>query len=269
MMIPVSLLIEDFQWMYRQHWAYEWGKAETGCVDCSGAFVYAYRKYKNTIAHGSNSIARKHCGALRPISEAQPGWAAFKLHRPGEKDYNLPKKFAGHPDQNDYYHIGLVDLDGKHVLNAQSVKAGFTRTKLSAWGMVAPLNAVIYPNNPSAKERETMETMTIVAENGGTVNVRREPRTSSEKLASLKVGTQVQAEPEKDGWRKITYSGGKTGYMMAEFLEPAQVTPAPTVATATDLQVPAGQFVTLTLTQGDLEKLLQARDLMISVLGVG
>lgn len=114
-----------------------------------------------------------------------------------------------------------------------------------------------------------METMTIVAENGGTVNVRREPRTSSEKLASLKVGTQVQAEPEKDGWRKITYNGGKTGYMMAEFLEPAQVTPAPAVATATDLQVPAGQFVTLTLTQGDLEKLLQARDLLISVLGVG
>ena len=42
-MIPVHKLIALFQRMYREHWAYKWGSASQGCVDCAGAFVWAYR----------------------------------------------------------------------------------------------------------------------------------------------------------------------------------------------------------------------------------
>ena len=171
--IPVKDLIAIFQQMYREHWSYVWGAAEKGCVDCSGAFVYAYRQFGQSIAHGSNTIARKYVVQLLPISEARPGMAAFKLKKPGESGYDLPAKFkkggaSYNGDLNDYYHIGLVDDDPKYVLNAQGTKAGFTRNKISAWGCVGYLKAVAYE-----QEGKTMQTMIVSAANGKPVAVRK------------------------------------------------------------------------------------------------
>lgn len=270
-LIPVDKLIAEFQTMYDEHWRYEWGAAETGCVDCSGAFVYAYRQFGKSISHGSNAIARNYCGDLRPIADAQPGWAAFKYKTPGQDGYDLPEKYKGSSDQRDFYHIGLVDETGKYVLNAQSVKAGFTRKKLSAWGCVAPLKAVDYPKG----DDKPMAPMIVTADNGGTVRVRKSPSTSSAVLTSLPVGTVVQAGDDEKGWRKIVCPDGRSGYMMSSFLAPAP-TAAPTpgnIATGTDLPAPTpdthSEFVTLTLPKGDVDKLYQARDLLIQVLGVG
>ena len=47
--ISAKELIKQFQTMYREHWAYIWGKAEKGCVDCSGAFVYAFRQRRDRV----------------------------------------------------------------------------------------------------------------------------------------------------------------------------------------------------------------------------
>lgn len=41
-------------------WAYVWGSAKAGAVDCSGAFVYAMKKYGLSIFHGSNTIWRNY-----------------------------------------------------------------------------------------------------------------------------------------------------------------------------------------------------------------
>lgn len=46
-MIPAAELIALFNRMYTEHWAYKWGAAQTGCVDCAGAFVWAYRQNRN------------------------------------------------------------------------------------------------------------------------------------------------------------------------------------------------------------------------------
>ena len=51
-------LIAEFQKMIG--WKYEWGAAKTGTVDCSGAFVYAMKKYGLSIYHGSNTIWRSY-----------------------------------------------------------------------------------------------------------------------------------------------------------------------------------------------------------------
>ena len=283
-LIVYTDLIALFQRMYKERWKYEWGHDETGCVDCSGAFVWAYRQFHATIAHGSNSIARKHCLSMGPINTAKPGWAAFKLLKPDEEGYDLPSKFKDHPDQNDYYHIGLVDLDGKHVLNAQSKKKGFTRTRLSDWGAVAPLKYVQYPES-NTKERDTqMETMIVTADSGSTVRVRKAPSTHAAVIGELALGMVVQAEAEQEGWRRITYGKGQTGYMMSKFLAPQSESQPPAVAaqpitTPTDLQAPIAQpnpFVTVTMTQADMDRLYQARDyaakvseLLNQVLGVG
>ena len=43
-MITKSKILSLFKKMLEEHWSYEWGAAREGCVDCSGAFVYAYSK---------------------------------------------------------------------------------------------------------------------------------------------------------------------------------------------------------------------------------
>ena len=42
--IQANDLIALFKRMAREHWRYEWGKAKEGAVDCSGAFVYAFKE---------------------------------------------------------------------------------------------------------------------------------------------------------------------------------------------------------------------------------
>ena len=200
--------------MYREKWKYGWGHAEKGCVDCSGAFVYAYRQLGQSIDHGSNTIARKHVVELLPIREARPGMAAFRIRRPGDKGYALPARYRYHRDTDDYYHIGLVDADGKHVLSAQSVRAGFTRTPLSGWGCAARLVKVEY-------EESALREMTVTSENGLPVRVRKTPSKQGAVITKLKVGTPVLAGEEKNGWREIAFGGGG-GWMMSRCLRDRQ-----------------------------------------------
>lgn len=237
--IPANNLIALFQRMYREHWPYIWGKAEEGCVDCSGAFVYAYRQHGLTISHGSNAIARRYVVKLLPVSEAKPGMAAFKLRKKGAASWALPESYwEGHGgyngDLNDYYHIGLVDEGGQFVLNAQGTIAGFTRTKLNTWHRVGYLKAVDYDE----KEMTPMQNMEVWSENGGTVRVREKP--NGKEITALKPGTIVQAGEDQNGWREIVF-GDEGGYMMSKFLRevadtPAAETPAAFVKTLTTEQ---------------------------------
>ena len=59
-LIPVNELIGAFQVMLTEHWKYVAGGSMRGAVDCSGAFVYAFEQFSDTIAHGSNAIARNY-----------------------------------------------------------------------------------------------------------------------------------------------------------------------------------------------------------------
>ena len=220
--IPADKLISIFRKMYEEHWPYTWGAAQYGNVDCSGAFVYAYKQFGQSIAHGSNAIARRYVVKLLPVSEARPGMAAFKRRKPGDAGYALPDSYKGGSDLNDYYHIGLVDSDGQHVLNAQGEKAGFTRTPVSKWAYVAELKAVDY-GEPAGEDQDRhdpdpdplMGDATVTAPNGGTVNVRAKP--SGAKQDALPTGAAVTILETRDGWCLIDYH--KQGWMMARFLE--------------------------------------------------
>ena len=214
--IRANDLIPLFRKMYSEKWRYAWGAAETGRVDCSGAFVWAFRQLGQSIPHGSNAIARSHVRALLPIAEARPGMAAFKLRKPGGKGYALPGKYRNSGDRNDYYHIGLVDEDGKHVLSAQSEKAGFTRTPVSGWHAVGYLKNVTYGEPP-------MRHMAVTSENGLPVRVRMSPSRQGAVITRLPVGTAVLAGEEKNGWREIVFDD-EGGYMMSRCLQDAAPT---------------------------------------------
>lgn len=222
MRISTRELIRQFRIMYEQHWKYVWGKAEKGCVDCSGAFVYALRQFGISYPHGSNAIARRFTvGGMKPVTEARPGMAAFKTRDPGEDRYNLPAKYRpGGSDFNgdlrDYYHIGLVDEDPAYVLNAKGDESGFCRDRIDSggWDFVADLKEVEY----GGKEMETEAKVALPdGKMGGTVNLRSGKSTSASVLAKVPVGSWVKVLSDGADWCEVRY-GGQTGFMMTEFL---------------------------------------------------
>ena len=225
--IPVAGIISLFQRMQKEHWAYEWGVAKEGCVDCSGAFEWAYKQYGKSIYQGSNRIARSYVAELLPISAAKSGMAAFKARAPTENGYALPaeykqggKRYNG--DLRDFHHIGLVDEDARYILNAQSTKTGFVRSPISrGWDCVAYLKAVDY--GTITKGDDGMQTMVVTADSGSTVNLRSRPDKSAVVLAKVPIGETVQVLTISGGWATIQ-RGGVTGYMMEQYLKAQGVT---------------------------------------------
>lgn len=237
-------LIADFRKMLDDHWGYipatsgetwtaakqdkataetvkKYGSQWIGhrVADCSGAFVWAYRQHGLSIYHGSNAIARKYVVELLPISAAAPGMAAFKVRKPGEKYYALPTAYRKDPDQNDYYHIGLVDADGS-VINAQSTQIGVVRSKLAdGWDYVGWLKDV--QHNEGSKE--PMQRQVI----GGKLNLRAKPDTNSTRVAQIPDGAIVTVDEYGDKWCRVEYNG-KVGYAVTQFLAPVDEA-APTV----------------------------------------
>lgn len=231
-MIQRDDIIRLFQQMYKEHWSYEWGAASKGCVDCSGALVYAYRQLAGkSVIHGSNGQARRWIsGSMMPISMAEPGMVAFKARKPGEEDYDLPERYREHGasytgDLMDYYHVGLVDEDPRYVLNAKSTKAGFCRDQLAAsngWDFVAYLRDVEYPGGSEDKGKGEKMMQAVVSlpsgAAGSTVNMRERAMTSAPLICRVPVGSVVDVLTDQGTWCKIDYIG-KQGWMMSNYLE--------------------------------------------------
>lgn len=226
--IPAIDLVHDFQAMHKQHWAYAWSGCEKGKVSCSGAFTWAYKQFSKEIYQGSNRIARVYVVALIPYSDAKrqgiivPGMAAFKTRHPGDKWYALPDTYKPggkyhNGDLDDYYHIGLVDSDTNYVLNAQSAKTGFVRSKITEnWSHVALLRDVEYGETPESEESSMGSTATVI---GGRLKMRTDPSTKSAIITFIPNGSTVTVESNNGDWCAISYDG-KTGYVMSEFLSP-------------------------------------------------
>ena len=223
--VPVSSMIDEFLLMLNEHWAYREGAAQQGEVDCSGAFVWAFRQHGVSIYHGSNRMARVEVVALIPINVARlvPGMAAFKHRAPGESGYDLPSSYEKggeyyNGDLNDYYHVGLVDTDTSQVLNAQSAATGFVSSPITqGWSHVALLKQVDYDAD-APDDSPTAATATVYAANGLPVKLRKTASTQLPYLVQVPVGTQVTLRgQDTNGWTPVTYNG-QNGYMMSQFL---------------------------------------------------
>lgn len=256
-MIRPDDLIAVFREMLVEHWSYEYGAARRGCVDCSGAFVYAFRRLGATPPqHSSNAIARLNVGAFQ--NEPAPGYAAFKW-RPDSAGKTPARWQDG---KGDFYHIGLVDDTGRMVLNAKGTKSGFSSDPVSAWHSFAPLLAVDYeglvgdkvpdpgqsPGLPSghaagaSKGGDGVIYSAIVSTESGNLNVRSGPGTKYPKTGSLPRGETVDVlmeyDLDGDGKPEWAYVGGdgKQGYVSAQYL--ARIDDAPAIQ-APDAPEPA------------------------------
>lgn len=220
-MIAKDKILALFRRMLDEHWAYVWGKADEGTVDCSGAFVWAYRQAGASVYHGSNRMARVETPQLLPIGQARPGLIAYKARDPTETGYALPdaykpggKQYNG--DLRDYYHVGLIDEDTRYVLNARSPADGFVRSPITqGWSVVGYGKQIDYGDD---KGDETMaQTATVTATSGSTVNLRAKPAANGALVERVPVGATVTVVSKADGWAAVDYQGRK-GYMMAQFL---------------------------------------------------
>ena len=89
------------------------GSGDDGTCDCIGLVIGAIRRGGGAWPgmHGSNYAARNEMISLTEINEARDlsvGELVFKHYRPGERGYDLPERYRGGLDWNDYYHVGVV-----------------------------------------------------------------------------------------------------------------------------------------------------------------
>lgn len=212
-MIQASALIALFRRMLDEHWAYEWGAARKGCVDCSGAFVWAYRQLGASIEHGSNSIAHLRVGEYVPVAKAKPGYAVFKLRAWRDDSDNGGNRWFGQ-QPGDVYHIGLMGDDGK-VLNAQSTKTGFVASDAAGWAFAAPLKDVIYKEGDGKVFGNAAVNIT-----SGYLNIREGASTKSKIIAKTANGARVNIirEAGGTGWVFGLLENGEAGYMSSEYL---------------------------------------------------
>ena len=209
-MIKCDRLIDLFEQMEQEHWNYEWGAAREGCVDCSGAFVYAFEQLGGpSIEHGSNSIFHLRLGAVRPMSQAKPGYVAVKV-RPW-KESEKGNRWYGY-DPGDVYHMGLFGRDGR-ILNAQGEKTGFVSSDASTWDFCAPLLDVVYGET----EDEEVIYQAIVNTEKDPLRV-RQFAVNGKVLGSVPRGAVVDVLSESgDGWPRIRYNE-MVGYASGDYL---------------------------------------------------
>lgn len=212
-MIQASALVALFRRMLDERWVYEWGAAREGCVDCSGAFVWAYRQLGATIEHGSNSIAHLRVGEYVPVAKAKPGYAVFKLRAWRDDSDNGGNRWFGQ-QPGDVYHIGLMGDDGK-VLNAQSTKTGFVASDAAGWAFAAPLKDVIYKEEDGKVFGNAAVNIT-----SGYLNIREGASTKSKIIAKAANGARVNIirDAGGTGWVFGALASGEAGYMSSEYL---------------------------------------------------
>lgn len=154
-MIKAKDLIEKFRYALDNEWGYIWGASgdiwteedqkkatrqqtiEYGrkwighhVADCSGLFVWAFRKLGGSIYHGSNTMYKSYCvskGKINKTTVLKPGTAVFT------------------GNETEHGHVGLLVGNGR-VIEARSTQLGVVECKLSdkKWTYWGELKGVSY-----------------------------------------------------------------------------------------------------------------------------
>lgn len=216
--IPVNELISCFERMRDEHWDYCLNSAREGCVDCSGAFVWAYKQFNKTILHGSNSIARLSVGDLLSISHARPGMVAVKV-KDWTDDDDTNRWYDSEP--GNVYHIGLVIQNGSemNVIEAKGAKWGVVQTKLdNKWKFVAYLDDVDYTQKMEERIMEYKYTGSIHL-TSGYVHLRSQPNITSKSIEKLYDGERVKiGDSGQPNWHAIKDESGNEGYVYSKYV---------------------------------------------------
>lgn len=207
------------------------GIGKDGTCDCVGLIMGAMYQTgrRDYPTHSSNYFARYETSRLLPLLEAdlQPGMLVYKAR---EDDGRLNDRYKPggryHTgDALDYYHVGVVEsVQPMRIVHCTSTPTadGIMRDNSTKGWTHAGFVADVDYGGASEQTAEPVGNAVVHAANGKTVNLRARPSTSAQLVDRVPVGTVVQVaetarNDKNERWSRVT-ANGKTGYMMAEFL---------------------------------------------------
>ena len=236
--LSMVALIKSLNPAYKQP-----GDGSNGVCDCIGLIIGAIRRMglKWTGIHGSNYAARYQIVNLQKItalSEIQLGDVMLKAYEKGHSKWDLPSRYWKgkqyyNGDLKDYYHAGTItSLSPITITHMTSPRMKTLTIKSmsdlisSNWlyhGQAKPIveaagGKIETPSLPPATTPSTGSMAVVVAESGGTVNMRAKASTSGRVIMRIKLGTTVEIIAPGEKWAEIR-NGNRTGFMMAEFLD--------------------------------------------------
>lgn len=208
-----------------------------GLSDCVGyvigALELAGQKWNGT--HGSNYAARYRTKDLHAVSSASQlklGQLVYKHNSPGTQAWeeSFPKtRYAGHVDQNDYYHIGVVTSVNPLEISHCSGGGMHYDKKIGKWSYAGDCSLVDYGSgsvflaepiaDDAAEAAITGPGEAIVdVPDDTTVNIRSSA--SGKVLVKANEGTKLEVLSVSGSWAKVSYAFEKTGtgYVMSKFI---------------------------------------------------
>lgn len=198
-------------------WPYESpGTNNKNGIDCSGAFVRAYKQQGASIYHGSNTIYRKHCGGKGAISSAAdlvPGMAVFKRRADGKEPSQYKNDGIGN-----MYHMGLVTaVNPLRIIHATTPVAKMD-TALNNWTYYGRLSAVDYEDDTEIKN--TVYGKASVKTQSGSLNMRSAPSLGAQVVTKIPRLAQVEllSSAPIGGFYQVYYQGYQ-GYASADYLD--------------------------------------------------
>lgn len=258
--IAYEAFIENADQIAEEKPSYKLGHdGSDGKCDCVGYIIGSIRRSGGTWngVHGSNYSSRhemEYLESIGKISDLKTGEVVYKAAEPGESNYNLPSRYEDHADQKDYYHIGIVrSVDPLRIVHCTGPGI-VTDTKLGKWNYHGWLKKV---GREGEVPMANTILATVVAENGSTVNMRKEPNGAL--LDRVPVGSVVTVIGETGGWSNIMY-GETEGWMKSSFLR------IKGDSVQQDTYQPTGENVNITLPRELAEQL---RDALTSAIGWG
>ncbi len=252
------------------------GSNDARGIDCSGAFVRAYRAQGASIYHGSNRIARVYCrGMFRLTNAGQlvPGMAIFKWRNDGGEpaEYKPGGRYYDPVLAGNFYHIGLVcGTNPLRIIHATTPVAKID-TALGTWNWAGWLTDVDYaqsPGEPTAPGDEQAPPYDALVDTGTStrgLNFRTQPSEQAARVSAypeipknalVTVLSHVNAD-----WAQVRYEG-VTGYVMRRYLRPYEVS---------EPEEGGGDGPAVTVGRGELERLqallAEAQAMVAAMLG--
>lgn len=238
-LVSLSEFLSRVEEIAAENPAYRTGGSGTdGTCDCVGLIMGAVRRAggKWPWLHSSNDAARKGVTALEQIgkvSDLVPGEMVFKHLKPGDSGYDLPKRYAGDPDRNDYVHVGVVlSVNPLRIRHMTSPRV-MLDSKLGKWSHHGWCTLI--RKDPEAPredqdewkdgEKTVPEKVTIESTNGLPVKLRDKPSTSCSLYWEIPSGGNGVRLSREGDWSRVEVSDAngriRTGWMKSEFVVPA------------------------------------------------
>lgn len=172
------------------------GTNDRNGIDCSGAFVRAYKAQGASIYHGSNRIVRAYCSDTFSITGAdqlEPGMAVFKMRADGQEpaEYKPGGKYYDPDLIGNYYHIGLVcGVSPLRIIHATTPVAKVD-TALGSWAWAAHLDAVDYGSTSKPQPSSPDSAWGTVAVVSGGLNMRETAGPNGKYMLSIPNNSRI------------------------------------------------------------------------------